>query len=291
MDSAPERKNLLGLLAELSSVPKVFPEIPCALSARNPCCRGRGYLVRANGPYAKAELCSCVLKCQNCLGLAQKVVNRVVRPCRIPPPRKVVNLYNQAMIPSRYASAHLGIFKNMTGNCPFVVQEIKQWLRYFRTTSERKGLILSGPVGVGKTYLITALAKSLAEQGVSTRFVDFFQLLSHIRAAYSENKSDQDILRPLIAVDVLIIDELGKGRNTDFEAVVLDQIVMNRYNENKILVASTNLSLKETAQDDDNSSFNYFGSFEARVGKRIYSRLLETTKFIEMQGDDFRKKV
>jgi DNA replication protein DnaC len=180
----------------------------------------------------------------------------------------------------------------MTGNCLIALQEVRQWLRHYPGEGERKGLILTGPVGVGKTYMITAIAKALTEKDVSVRFVDFFQLISQIKSAYAESKSERDILGPLLAVEVLIIDELGKGRNTDFEATILDQLVMSRYNENKILVASTNLSIKPIpkSSEDDPSSFNYLGSLENRVGKRIYSRLIETTKFVEMDGEDFRKQ-
>ncbi len=291
MDLPSERKSLRGLLAEMSAKPQVFPDFPCALAVREPCCRGLGYVVRPVGPLARAELCACVRNCRNCLGLAQRVVQGLARPCRSPAPRRVVNLFNQAMIPSRYAGAHMGEFKNYTGNCSFILNEVKHWLRDFDTQREKKGLIISGPVGIGKTYMITALARRLAEKNVSVRFVDFFQLISQIKAAYAESRSDQDILRPLNAVEVLVVDELGKGRNTEFEATVLDQLVMNRYNENKILVATTNLSIKARASDPTESgSFNYLGSLESRVGKRIFSRLFETTKFVEMKGEDFRRQ-
>ncbi len=292
MISPLERKTLRQLMTEQAVDPKVSTSLPCALAARQPCCHGWGYVVRAVGPLARAELCHCVRSCRSCLGVAQSVVDGVARPCRSPSPRRIVNLFNQAMIPARYAGAHMGEFNNYTGNCSFIVNTIKHWIRDFDPEAENKGLIISGPVGIGKTYMITALARRLAERGVSVRFVDFFQLISQIKGAYAENRSDQDILRPLIAVDVLVIDELGKGRNTDFEATVLDQLVMNRYNQNKILVATTNLSIQSRASDpSENGSFNYLGSLEARVGTRIFSRLMETTTFIEMKGEDFRRQV
>ena len=294
MDQAPEKKtlSLRERLAEEQALPLSLPEIPCSLLAQLPCCRGRGYRVEARGPHAYAELCECVKHCKSCMGKGQRLVNGTVRTCRSPGPRRVVNLFNQAKIPARYAGAHLGVFRNMTGNCLIVLQDVRQWLRHFTTTSEKRGLILTGPVGVGKTYMITAIAKALTEKNVSVRFVDFFQLISQIKGAYAESKSEQAILKPLLAVDVLIIDELGKGRNTDFEATVLDQLIMARYNENKVIIASTNLSVKPGAanESEDGSSFNYTGSLEHRVGKRIFSRLLETTTFIEMTGDDFRKQ-
>lgn len=293
MQQESRGKTLRELLEEGDSSDEagVFPEMPCVLKERRPCCRGRGYRVRPLGAYAHAELCVCVQSCASCLGKAQKFFNNSVRPCRMPSPRRVVNLYNNAKIPSRYSGAHTGVFRNMTGNCLHALQSVRKWLHEFPHMQEKKGLILTGPVGVGKTYMLTAMAKALTEKGVSVRFVDFFQLISQIKSAYAENKSEQAILSPLLQVEVLIIDELGKGRNTEFEATVLDQLVMNRYNENKILVASTNLSVKKSVEmtaDSEHAFSDYSGSLEQRVGPRIYSRLLETTLFVEMDGKDFR---
>ncbi|MBI2601645.1 MAG: ATP-binding protein [Deltaproteobacteria bacterium] len=290
MEPPTDRNSLRGLL---SAEPGSFPEAPCALTDLSDCCRGNGYLFRPVGAFTKAELCPCVLKCRRCFGTAQQTSKGVARSCRTPSPRKVVSLFNNAAIPSRYADAHLGVFENMSGNCLKVVHDVRQWQRHFLSSPKRKGLIISGTVGVGKTYLITALARAVAEKGVSVRFVDFFQLLSQIRACYSENKSDHTILRPLYKADVLFVDELGKGRNTEFEAVVLDQLIMNRYNENKILVASTNLYLgkkrAKAADKEDQPAFNQIGSLEERVGERVFSRLKETTEFLEIQGKDFRQ--
>ena len=115
----------------------------------------------------------------------------------------------------------------------------------------------------------------------------------------------------MIDVDVLIIDELGKGRNTDFELTIIDQMIMGRYNQNKILIASTNYLLgaekkKEKKnyshvaldQPDPNEESSYnnsafspdeFGSLEPRIGKRIMSRLKETTLFVTLEGEDYRE--
>ena len=156
-------------------------------------------------------------------------------PCRRPSPERVVNILNGAGIPSRYGTAKLDKFCNFTGNGKETLQAIAMWLREFKS-NESKGLILGGPVGVGKTYLLSAIAKNFAARGRTIKFVDFFQLLNELKAAYSDAKSDANVLKPLIHVDVLIIDELGKGRNSDWEMSILDQVVMGRYNQNKIIV-------------------------------------------------------
>ncbi len=296
----------------------------CALDYDKACCKGKGFQLTTKGPLTSAEVCSCVKACPSCLGHAHKIRNNQAIPCKQPSTIKVVNMISQAGIPARYVDAELRKFSNkLPENRPHLIR-INQWIKKFdRRPTE--GLLLSGSVGIGNTYLLACIAKELAFKGYSVRFVDFFQLLAQIRAAYSDRKSDFSVLAPLIDVDVLIIDELGKGRNSDFELTILDQLVMGRYNQNKCLVASTNCELKprqqvyvpQTNASQKIPSYSYqgqgarsflpatqsnfkdldspseaegFGSLESRVGKRIFSRLMETTEIICLSGDDFRKQ-
>lgn len=228
--------------------------------------------------------------------------NGVAVNCREPSPLRIANLLTTAMIPSRYGLARLDGFSNFTGNGREMLATLKTWVREFRPR-EKRGFILGGPVGVGKTYLLSAVAKNLCARGFSVRFVDFMQLLQELKAGYEANKADETVLRPLYEVDVLVIDELGKGRQTDWELFILDQLVMGRYNRNKTIIASTNYDLKPDTkrafghnrpldQDDTVSRFhlNQFESLESRVGERIYSRLMETCHFWTVSGHDYRKQ-
>ena len=101
---------------------------------------------------------------------------------------------------------------------------------------------------------------------------------------------------------------MGKGRNTDFELVILDQLVMGRYNQNRAIVASTNcylhsrtetqkrqlydIPLDQTPEQAGTSGFasSQFGTLESRVGERIFSRLLETCTMLDLSGRDFRRQ-
>ncbi len=276
-----------------------MPDMGCALDQKKSCCDGIGYRLKPMGSLTHAELCSCVSNCPSCFGKNRKMVDGQSKPCRTPAPSRIVNFINSACLPARYSTARLDSFSNFSGNGREVVNRLSHWHREFDPDHPR-GLILGGPVGVGKTYLLCAIAKNFAFKGLSVRFIDFFQLLLELKAGYAQDKSDANLLNDLIHVDILFIDELGKGRNSDWELSVLDQLVMGRYNQNKIIVASTNYDLKPSTRVNYSTNLDErkpgsfeldrFESLEQRIGPRIYSRLFETSEFIELTGDDFRKK-
>lgn len=271
----------------------------CSLRQSRPCCQGRGYVIAVEGPLLAAKVCDCVRECPGCAGRARVMVGNDSKPCREPSPNVVVNLLNAAHIPARYAMASLDRFQNFTGNARDLLPQLGRWLERFRAVGDR-GIVIEGPIGVGKTYILAAMAKELASRGLSVRFIDFFQLQNELKAGFSVGKADSAQLAPLIGVDVLFIDELGKGRNTEYEMTVLDQLVCGRYNQNKAIVATTNYQLGRRAyainpdlDKNPNSSGNFtsdqFASLEQRIGARIFSRLKEMTTFVELTGRDWRR--
>ncbi|MBM4253551.1 MAG: AAA family ATPase [Deltaproteobacteria bacterium] len=291
--------------ATASSGPAPSPS--CNLKRSLSCCGGRGYQVGTQGPLAHASICSCVAACPACLGRARLVEGNHSRPCHTPMPNVVANLINAGMIPARYAGAEVEKFRNFSGNGQQVVAELRSWRSRFApgdvlSGGAGKGFIIEGPVGVGKTYLLAALAKDFAEKGWSVRFTDFFQLLGELKAGFSQGKADAAQLAPLIDVDVLFIDELGKGRNNDFELTILDQLVCGRYNQNKPIIASTNYKLRgrnfevhgnlDDAPTSSSTAFagDRFTNLEQRIGVRIFSRLAEMCSFVELRGDDYRRE-
>ena len=299
------KKALATPLSTGQTTPSVFP---CALRAKEvgktcPLCQGEGFYTVIKGPHTAAAVCSCVQQCPQCLGQARRIEGSVSVSCRTPSVLGVVNLLNAAQIPARYADAALYRYQNFRdrgGNGRQVLQEVKDWMREFQPG---KSLVIEGPVGCGKTFILASLAKAFAIQGYSVKFADFFQLTSEIKAGFSEGKSDAALLQPLIDVDILVIDELGKGRNTDFELTVIDQLVCSRYNQKKSILASTNYKLKapparavagyiESQGPPQGSSFHLdaYQSLEERIGQRIFSRLREMSIFLELNEDDFRSK-
>ena len=165
-----------------------------------------------------------------------------------------------------------------------------------------RGLVFTGNPGLGKTHLAVAIVRSLVmDKGEDCKFVDFFQLLSDIRHGYSQDVSELAHILPYLQSKVLVIDELGKGRNSDWEHGILDQVISHRYNTaDKITIYTSNYSDRKNGSNASGSSkINTRGenfterfaneSLEGRVGPRIYSRMIETCDILHLEGNDYRQ--
>jgi len=199
----------------------VYPN--CQLNQPNECCHGLGISLKAGSTTIVAELCHCVMSCPACLGQARVIEGASSKPCRKVEPRKLVSSVNNANMPIKFINADVHSFTNFSGNGRKKLAEVLTFVEGYQR--KNRGLLISGPVGIGKSHLMVGITKALIERGYSVKFADFFQLIGELKAGFSEGKADTAQLAPLMHVDVLVIDELGKGRNNDFELTILDQLV------------------------------------------------------------------
>jgi len=273
---------------------------PCAI------CKGQRYVLSGEGEHAVARVCECARSCKVCggsgyvLGKQEETFSRRVGPrqyevlgpcsCRLLEQR--VAYYSEAKVPAAHAGADFESYRSPIDEAGAKAKRVAQQFAFgYKRGARAHGYILSGPVGSGKTHLLAAtLAHVVLEVGARAEYVEISHLYANIRRGFQEGKSGGEIIRPLSEVELLAIDELGKGRMSPFELETMDELISRRYNAGRTTLFATNYSLRppdrarapylttdELKQAGKESQLLY-----DRVGDRIYSRLCEMCDFVEM---------
>jgi DNA replication protein DnaC len=148
-----------------------------------------------------------------------------------------------------------------------------------------QGLFLIGPPGIGKSHLAAAVLRQvILTRGARGLFYDVRDLLKVIRSTYDPvvKATEFDVLRPVMAADLLVLDDLGAEKTSEWVEETLNLIVTTRYNERRPTIFTSNYEEKEDRTDPD--------SLLARVGFRMHSRLYEMCEFLEYDGADYRHR-
>jgi len=166
---------------------------------------------------------------------------------------------------------------------------------------EKTGLLFVGSVGVGKTHLAVGIIKALIrDKGIHCLFCDYRELLKQIQNSYntSVQATEMEVLRPVFDAEVLVLDELGAVRSTEWVFDTVNYILNSRYNDNKTTIITTNFpdAAEDTSPEIDNlrspTAVERAARRETlgdRIGERMRSRLHEMCKKIEIEGGDYRQ--
>lgn len=152
-----------------------------------------------------------------------------------------------------------------------------------------RGLLLAGPCGVGKTHLAVAILRTLvAEKEVSGRFVDESELLRRLQFSYGPDSPDteRDVLMPLMNMELLLWDDLGTGRPTDWVRETVGMVLNHRYTNRRITLMTTNWPLQRSNREPSSAP-----TLEERIGVRLYSRILEMCEIVTLAGPDARTQI
>ena len=258
-------------------------------------CYGDGFVVSREGERAIATLCQCVNRCPQCRGtnfVSSTPGNRFAPRQRCPCTTLAIRIrmFNEANIPARHANSTRATFQRTKLLGP-AFNSVSTFIQEFRQGEENRGIVLWGKVGTGKTHLMVATLRDLIFQhGVTARFVEFSHLLSDLKSGFDRGQGVAAIIDPLVRVQVLAIDELGKGRNTEFEGTVLDELVSRRYNAAATIIGTTNYAPLPPAGNPvpNHAKPSQTTSLGDRIGPRVFSRLHEMCDYIGVLGDDYR---
>jgi DNA replication protein DnaC len=233
-----------------------------------PICDGTGWKIVERSGLSGAERCSC-----SALTRAQA-------------------LKEAAGIPPNYERVTLDTFDVPRDN-PIArdalgkaLMDVKGFVRTF-PAADHPGLLLVGETGTGKTHLAVAAMKELLHRGHECVFFDYQNLLDRIRSGWNQNAgaADREAYRTALDTEVLLLDDLGSHRTIDWIEDTVTSIITYRCNQQKPLIATTNLPDEEIGGDYKRKTLGEV------IGLRARSRLHEMCRVVKMPAvEDYRLK-
>ncbi len=165
---------------------------------------------------------------------------------------------------------------------PDAVRVVRDWVNGMdRNLDQGSGLWLMGDTGTGKTTLAMLVSKEALRRNRTVAIYSMPKLLARIRATYGAEAGEEsyvEFFERLCEVDLLHLDDLGAEKQTEWVLEQLYALVNERYEREKSIVATTNLTDQQ--------------ELEQQIGSRTVSRLVEMCgeHTIPMLGDDARQK-
>ena len=226
--------------------------------------------------------------------------DRFVEPCTCRTSRRASRMLERARIPRRYEHCSLDSFDTQfpSSNQTLAAAHLRarKFVDSYPLETAGTGLLLTGSIGVGKTHLAVGILHALvSERGATGLFFDYRDLLKQVQNSYNRQvaATELEILAPVFNAEVLVLDELGASKPTDWVWDTVAHILNTRYNDRRTTIITTNYANLGPLGAEGSGARNAVReeTLGDRIGERMRSRLQEMCVVVEMHGEDFRQKV
>jgi DNA replication protein DnaC len=235
-----------------------------------PICGGSGWKDVVSGSERRVTRCDCFLQTQ------------------------AKHFLSASGIPARYDGCDFSNYET-GGNDGLVAAKltIETWAAQYPLN--RSGLLIIGPSGVGKTHLSVAALKRLTQKGVHCLFCDYRELLKKIQNSYnpSVQTTELDLLRPVFETEVVLLDDLGAVKPSEWVWDTVSLILNARYNDKLTTLITSNFLDGASAAAERVDGPRRAAREETlgdRIGERMRSRLFEMCRLVLVNGKDYRQK-
>ncbi len=229
-------------------------------------CRDSGWIL------SQSEKAETVVPCPDCR--KTRTTNRLLKDAGIPP---------------RYYDQGLDVYFPKGRSQEEALKRAAEYLEAFPEVP--RGLLFVGPPGVGKTHLSVAILKKLIlEKNVAGKFIDETEFLRRLQYSYGPDsaETEREVLLPLMKVDLLVWDDLGTGRPTEWAMETIRTLLNHRYTFQKQTIFTTNWSLRQQRTKPGETGEQ---TLAERIGPRLLSRIMEMAEVIQVTGADYRTEV
>lgn len=217
----------------------------------------------------KEEVCYCTCQCQ------QEEYNKIQNILHEQQKSLAVSSLRNSGIHNR--SMHNWTFAKDNGSSPKLINTAKRYVNGWEEMSAKNiGLCLFGNVGTGKTYAAACIANALIDKGVRVIMTDFSRIINAMQSYDTKDKNGY--IDDICGCDLLILDDLGAERQSDFALQICEQVIDGRAKSKKPLILTTNIPL-ETIKNPSDLKY-----------ARMYSRILEMTVPVQSAGTDKRSR-